>query len=80
MGPVEQRANETRDVVTIGERDYVLISWTSATNPAAGTTVSACYLDPETAARACLDVDDSEERSEDYDAASAARDLSAILG
>lgn len=79
-GPVEQRANEIRDAVTIGHRDYLLITWSSATNPAAGTTVSACYLDPETSARACLEVSDSEERSEDYDALQAAEDLSRILG
>lgn len=80
MGTGEQRANETRAALTLAGREFLLYSWTSSTNPAAGTTVGACYLDAETSSRACLEVSDSEERSDDYAAAQAAEELAAILG
>lgn len=75
-----QQGNEqVQDAVTIGARDYVLVTWTYPTNPAAGTKVVACYLDATTRSRACLEVADSDARSDDYDAHRAAEDLAAFL-
>lgn len=76
----EQSGNEqVHDEITVGDREYVVVTWTYPTNPAAGTRFVACYLDEETLSRACLDVADSDERSADYDAEQAAEDLSAVL-
>lgn len=76
----EQTGNEqVQSEVTIGERDFVLVTWTYPTNPEAGTKHVACYLDEATLSRACLDIADSDERSKTYDAEQAAAELSAIL-
>lgn len=75
----EANSNESQDAVTIGERDYILITTAYPTNPATGDSFVACYLDETTLSRACLDVSHSDERSEDYDAQQAAEDLAAIL-
>jgi hypothetical protein len=76
----EQNGNEQEeDELTVGERTFTVVTWTYPTNPEAGTKYVACYLDEAMSARACLDVADSDERSEDYDAEQAADELNGIL-
>ena len=79
-GAFKQRGNEqVEDAVTIGERTFTTVTWTYPTNPKAGTKHVACYLDEAMRGRVCVDVHDSDERSDGYHARQTAEELSAIL-
>jgi hypothetical protein len=79
-GAFEQVGNEqVEEELTIGERTFITVTWTFPTNPKAGTRYVACYLDEVRRGRVCLDVANSDERSEDYGARQAAEELAAIL-
>lgn len=79
-GAYEQQGNvQTETAVQVGEREFVVVRWEYPTNEAAGIRYVAHYLDETTRSRVSLDVADSEERSIEYDEATAAGDLAAIL-
>lgn len=76
----EQSGNEqVQDATTIGERDYVLVTWTYPTNDSAGAKYVACYLDETTLSRACLELHEPEKDGDDFSGEQAAEILSDLL-
>lgn len=76
----EQPGNrQVQDATSIGERDYVLVTWTFPTNESAGARYVACYLDEASLARACLELNEPEKDSAEHSGQQAAEILSGIL-
>ena len=55
MGNIQLGRNEERDVITIGARNCVLLTYASTTETETGAKVAACYLVTPQRVRACLD-------------------------